>query len=112
MRAIERASNANIAEALTNFRACAERDINLDTENFLASNEDVFSGPEDWPGIPEGCIKSFLERCIACVPIQTDHPFCKDDSPHYNGFMCALKINQCLIESFTGIADDCMRPSQ
>jgi len=104
VRSIERASSANIAEALTNFGACAERDINLDTADFISSNEKVFTMAG---GPPEGCIKSFLERCLECVPIQEDHPFCKEDNPNFNGFMCALKLNQCLINSLTGIADDC-----
>ena len=103
-RSIERASSSNIAEALTNFGACAERDINLDTADFIYSNDKVFTMAG---GPPEGCIKSFLERCVECIPIAEDHPFCQEDNPNFNGFACALKLNQCLINSLSGIADDC-----
>ena len=103
-KSVERSSSSNIAEALTNFGACVERDINLDTADFISSNEEVFNKAG---GPPEGCIKSFIERVYECIPIQEDHPFCNEDNPNFNGFMCALKLNQCLINSLTGIADDC-----
>ena len=103
-RSIERGHSTNFAEALFSFGACCEHDVYLDTENFLFHNEDVFSMRA---APPEGCIKSFFERCFACIPVQEDHPFCREDHPNWNPIACAIKLNQCLIESLTGLGDDC-----
>ena len=103
-RSIERGRSANVVEALSNFGACCEKDLHLETENFINLNENVFSlkgGP------PEGCIKSFFERCFECLPVQEGHPFCREDHPYFNPIACAIKLNQCLIESLTGLGDDC-----
>ena len=103
-RAIERSSSDNIAEALATFGACVERDINLYTEDFISSNENVFA-MKDRPH--EGCVLAFLERIYQCSPIANDHPFCNEENPNYNAIGCAIKLNQCLIENLTGIWEDC-----
>ena len=90
-RSIERGSNADISEALVNFGSCM--------------NTDQFKDLTDRPH--EGCVKSFIERVYACAPIANDHPYCREDHPSYNAISCAIKLNQCLIESLDGIFDDC-----
>ena len=92
-------SNANIFDALVNFGYCCESDIMLDSKEFR------FNSIERKP--QEGCFLSFMERIYECSPVANDHPFCREDHPSYNAISCAIKLNQCLLESLDGIADDC-----
>lgn len=98
-RTIKEQSTGNVIGALANFGACAERDIYLDTENFKLDSM------KDRPH--EGCVLAFLERIYECAPIANDHPFCNEEHPSYNAISCAIKLNQCLLDSLSGIWDDC-----
>ena len=98
-------SSANVFDALVNFGYCCDSDIMLDTEKFR------FNSMEDVARIKrkpqEGCFLSFVERLYECSPIANDHPFCREDHPSYNSISCAIKLNQCLLDSLSGIENDC-----
>merc|ERR1712212_925237 len=109
-RLIERGEilgSGQILEGLYDFGSCVERDSSLLTEDFIRSNEEFIIGSKRAPGTEDGCVIEFYKRCLACVPVQQDHPFCKEDHPNYNPIACAIKLNICLIESLTGLGDFC-----
>ena len=50
------------------------------------------------------CIREFLEGCFYCAEnIQQGSPFCDESNPNFNGVMCAIQLNKCLIEQLDGI---------
>merc|ERR1712227_766920 len=71
----------------------------------LSTSLDIFKAPI---GPPDGCVKEFLERCIYCVEnVQLESPFCLEDNPNFNGIMCAIQLNICLVNQLDGIAEFC-----
>ena len=73
----------------------------------LSATLDAFKVPEI-NGPPEGCVKEFLERCFYCAEnIQVGSPFCQEDNPNFNGVMCAIQLNICLINQLDGIGEFC-----
>ena len=50
------------------------------------------------------CIKEFLDSCLYCVEnIQLGSPFCDESNPNFNGIVCAIQLNVCLVQQLEGI---------
>ena len=50
------------------------------------------------------CIKEFLDGCLYCAEnIQVGSPFCDESNPNFNGIVCAIQLNICLVQQLEGL---------
>merc|ERR1712131_449269 len=102
-RAAERGklSALKINTAIEEFASCAERDPNLPEFPELPG---LLPLPDYDQDILRSCLKYFLNAMYECTKVQENHPFCKEDHPNYNPFMCAIKLSFCIVEEIQGIS--------
>ena len=56
--------------------------------------------------VPRPCIREFLKGCAYCVEnVQIGSPFCNESDPNFNGVMCAIQLNICLVQQLDGILE-------